>query len=111
MRPFRSRDFPRIPAITLYFYTSQSLPDLTVTSGATQTFVATGVFTTSNTKEFTVTTDSLGSPITGGFTGTHTNVLSGLTIAIPEPSSIVLLTLGIAGVIGYGCFQQRRTRA
>jgi hypothetical protein len=68
----------------LYFYTSNSsglnTGTVTLTGGTKVPFVATGIYTSSNTIEFE-NVPVVGGSITGTFSGTGTEVLSGLTIA------------------------------
>ena len=111
-------------AYNLYFYTDTvnqaapgtNLPHLTVAGASAGTYASSGIYKDyasngGNTLYFPSTIAN-GS---GNFVvtmGASTNVLSGFTISqVPEPSSVVLLTLGIAGVIGCGCVRKRGVRA
>ena len=80
-----------------------NLSNTTIAGGTVTAFSNTGIFTSTNTRLYVVTADGSGN-ITGTM-GANTNILAGFTLAsVPEPSSVVLLTLGIAGMIGYECF-------
>jgi hypothetical protein len=95
---------PTNTTVTLFLYSnattgSPNLAGLSVTNGTKQTFVPVGVFTTSNTVEYTVPTGA-GTTVSGQLANSGTaNVLSGFTVVTPEPGAFSLVVLSVFGLL------------